>query len=342
MTLDRAAFEQQAEWCRTLGSELTARVLEALMACLDGSTATGQLVCEWPGEAGPMKDVVPLRLTGALHSMVVSGQAAGLARAYPPHDLASVADLIPLVAECVAQCDEQILDFLQFAPQTNEVARAAVLIAGLSVVGTESGLDLAVHEIGASGGLNLNLDRFGYRLGDVSLGDVDSGVQLDPKWEGVAPETMPVIAVRSGCDLNPIDVTDTDQALRLQSYVWADQADRLVRVKAAIAIAQANPPKLDAMDAADWVEQMCASPVADGQCRVLMHSIALQYMPDAVQARITAAMETAGARGDDLAWVAFELNADGQAELSVRIWPGGERRVLAQANPHVQWVKWLG
>ncbi len=254
MALDRAAFEQQAEWCRRLGSELTARVLEALMACLDDTTATGRLVCEWPGEAGPMKDVVPLRLTGALHGMVASGQAAGLAAAYPPHDLMPVADLTPLVAECMAECDEQILDFLQFAPQTNEVARAAVLIAGLSVVGSETGLDLAVYEIGASGGLNLNLDRFGYRLGDVSLGDATSGVQLAPKWEGVGPDTMPVIAARSGCDLNPIDVTDADQALRLQSYVWADQADRLVRVKAAIAIAQANPPKLDAMDGAEWVK----------------------------------------------------------------------------------------
>ena len=341
MALDRAAFEQQAEWCRKLGSELTARVLDALVVCLDDTTATGRLVCDWPGQAGPMKDVVPLRLTGAMHGMVASGQAGGLAAAYPPHDLMSVAELAPLVAATVAQCDEQILDFLQFAPQTNEVARAAVLIAGLSVVGSETGLDLALHEIGASGGLNLNLDRFGYRLGDVRLGDPASSVQLAPKWEGGAPNVMPVIAARSGCDLNPIDVTIGDQALRLQSYVWADQADRLERVKAAIAIAQANPPKLDAMDAADWVEQMCAAPVADGQCRVLMHSIALQYMPDAVQDRITAAMETAGARGDRLAWVAFELNPDGQAELSVRIWPGGARRVLAQANPHVQWVKWL-
>lgn len=342
MALDHTAFEQQAEWCRALGSELTARVLDALVLCLDDGTKTGQLVCDWPGEAGPMRDVVPLRLTGALHAMVASGQAAGLAAVYPPHDMVDVAEMVPLVAETLAVCDDQIMEFLQFAPQTNEVARAAVLIAGLSVVAQEVGLPLALHEIGASGGLNLNLDRFGYQLGDVRLGDGTSGVQLAPAWEGQAPDVMPVITARSGCDLNPIDVTDAAQALRLQSYVWPDQADRLARVKAAISIAQADPPRLDAMDAAAWVEALCETPVPEGVCRVLMHSIAMQYMPDTVQARITAAMEAAGARGDRLAWVAFELNAEGQAELTLRIWPDGRRRVLAQANPHVQWVKWVG
>lgn len=73
MALHKRAFEQQAEWCRALGSELTARVLDALVVCLDDSTATGRLVCDWPGKAGPMQDVVPLRLTGALHAMVASG-----------------------------------------------------------------------------------------------------------------------------------------------------------------------------------------------------------------------------------------------------------------------------
>ncbi|WGI21572.1 DUF2332 domain-containing protein [Amylibacter sp. IMCC11727] len=342
MALDSLAFEQQAEWCRKLGSELTARVLEALVQVLDDSTATGRLVCDWPGEAGPMKDVVPLRLTGALHAMVASGQADGLAAVYPPNAIAPVADLVPLVRGAVGDCDAQIMDFLQFSPQTNEVARAAVLIAGLSVVASETGLPLAVHEIGASGGLNLNLDKFGYQLGDVSLGDAASGVQLAPKWTGDAPRMMPQIVARSGCDLNPIDVTDADQALRLQSYVWADQADRLDRVKAAISIAQKHPPHLDAMDAADWVGQLNRFPPKKDQCRVLMHSIAWQYMPEAVQRRIQLSMEGAGARGDQVAWVAFELNADGQAELTVRIWPDGGKRVVAEANPHVQWVKWLG
>ena len=115
--LDRGAFEQQAMWCRKLGSELTARVLDALVQVLDESTATGRMVCDWPGEAGPMRDVVPLRLTGALHAMVASGQANGLAAAYPPNELPALDALVPLVGDAVRDCDEQILDFLHYAPQ---------------------------------------------------------------------------------------------------------------------------------------------------------------------------------------------------------------------------------
>jgi len=342
MALDKRAFEQQAEWCRALGSELTALVLDAAVTCLDDSTATGRMICNWPDDAGPMKDVVPLRLTGALHAMVASGKAAALAEAYPPHDLPALKDLTPRVAEAVKVCDAEIMEFLQHAPQTNEVARASVLIAGLSVVAEETGLPLDVYEIGASGGLNLNLDRFGYQMGDATLGDAKSTVQLAPKWEGGAPTVMPEIIGRSGCDLNPIDVTQADQALRLQSYVWPDQADRLERVKAAIGIAQSHPPKLDAMDAAVWVGQVNRLPPSKDRYRVLMHSIAWQYMPKDVQRRIMLSMTGAGARGDQVAWVAFELTSKGQAELTVRVWPDGEKRVLARANPHVQWVEWRG
>ena len=342
MALDRRAFEQQAEWCRALGSELTARVLDAAVACLDDSTATGRMICNWPGEAGPMKDVVPLRLTGALHAMVASGKAAELVAVYPPHELPALKDLTPRVAEAVRACDAEIMEFLKHAPQTNEVARASVLISGLSVVAEETGLPLELYEIGASGGLNLNLDRFGYQMGEATFGDAKSAVQLAPKWEGSAPTVMPEIIGRTGCDLNPIDVTDADQALRLQSYVWPDQADRLERVKAAIGIAQAHPPKLDAMDAAFWVGQMNRVPPPKDRYRVFMHSIAWQYMPDTVQRQITLSMAGAGARGDQVAWVAFELNAKGQAELTLRIWPEVKKLVLARANPHVQWVEWLG
>lgn len=265
-----------------------------------------------------------------------------MAGVYPPNDLPTPDVLQAAVAEAVSTCDVQILDFLQFAPQTNEVARAAVLIAGLSVVAQETCLPLSVHEIAAFGRLNLNLDQFGYQLGDVALGDAKSAVQLAPKWTGGAPVVMPKIVARSGCDLNPIDATDADQALRLQSYVWPDQADRLTRVKAAIEIAQAHPPKVHKADAAEWVGALNRLPPPKDQYRVLMHSIAWQYMPADVQHRIYLSMAGAGARGDQVAWVAFELNAKAQAELTVRIWPGGEKRVVARANPHVQWVEWLG
>nr|WP_325252273.1 DUF2332 domain-containing protein [Amylibacter sp.] len=346
MPLDRSAFEQQAAWCRQLGSDFTAAVLDALVATLDGNTATGRKVIHWPGAAGPLKDVVPLRLSGALHAMVLSGQSPQLAALYPPTPMPPREQLDAAVKATVEGCDDQICAFLQFAPQTNEVARASLLMAGLCVIAAETDLPLAVFEIGASGGLNLNLDRFSHQLGGTHLGDPASPLRLTPNWQGNAPTTPPDIIARSGCDLNPIDVCDPAQATRLLSYIWPDQPDRLTRTRAAIALAQSHPPELAAADAADWVESLCAAPPDTGQTRVLMHSIAWQYMPDTVQTRITQAMEEAGksaTQNSPLAWLAFELNAQGQAQLTLRLWPFHcAIRVLADANPHVQQVTWHG
>ncbi|GGA15775.1 DUF2332 domain-containing protein [Neptunicoccus cionae] len=346
MPLDRSAFERQAAWCRQLGSEFTSALLLALVDTLDNTTATGRRVIDWPGAAGPMRDVVPLRLSGACHAMVLSGQSPELAAVYPPNEMPKSHELAQAVAGTLQRCDAQILDFLEFAPQTNEVARASLLMAGLSVIGQQSGLPLVLYEIGSSGGLNLNLDRFSHQLGRVHLGDAGSEVRLAPDWEGAAPTQMPEITARQGCDVNPIRVTDPKQALRLLAYIWPDQPERLARTRAAIALARDFPPTLHAADAGDWVKQMCQSPAPRGQTRVFMHSITWQYLPEATQQKITRAMEKAGPNGTPdtpLAWLSFELSDQGKAQLTLRLWPEhAELQVLADANPHVQQVRWHG
>ncbi len=346
MPLDRSAFERQAAWCRQLGSKFTSELLLALLEALDTSTATGRNVINWPGQSGPLKDVVPLRLSGALHAMVLSGQSPSLAPLYPPNPEPDRAKLKDAVSETLRSCDAQILDFLQFAPQTNEVARASLLMAGLSMVGSQTGLPLSVYEIGSSGGLNLNLDRFSHQMGAAHFGDPNSELQLRPDWKGTAPKHMPEIVARRGCDLNPINVQDPDQALRLLAYIWPDQPERLARTRAAIALARQFPPQIDAADAGAWIEDMCRAPAPHGQTRVLMHSITWQYLPETTQQQITDAMETAGNKATletPLAWLSFELNDQGKAQLSLRLWPQhAEPRVLADANPHVQQVCWHG
>ncbi|MFQ5624117.1 MAG: DUF2332 family protein [Paracoccaceae bacterium] len=140
-------------------------------------------------------------------------------------------------------------------PQTNEVARSGVLYPGLRVVAAETGAPLALFEVGASGGLNLIPDRFGYRFGKAVYGRAGSPVMLAPDWTGASPDGAPPrILSRRGCDRNPLDLTDAAHRERLVSYVWPDQAARLARVEAAIGLALEDPPTLDAADAGDWVE----------------------------------------------------------------------------------------
>jgi hypothetical protein len=114
---------------------------------------------------------------------------------------------------------------------------------------------------------------------------------------------------------------------------------------AAIAEAGKSPPDLVHMDAAEFVEAELARPQAEGTTRMLMHSIVWQYVPDDQKARVTAAMEAAGARASaerPLAWVALEANRVLHIhEMVVRYWPGGgEGEVVTRAHPHGAWIAW--
>ena len=81
--------------------------------------------------------------------------------------------------------------------------------------------------------------------------------------DGPPPPAAAVrIVRRRGVDLNPLDVRrDRD---RLLAYLWPDQAKRLAAAQAALAIAAADPPPVDAGDAADWIEAQLARPAPPG------------------------------------------------------------------------------
>ncbi len=235
--------------------------------------------------------------------------------------------------------------WLKNPPQTNETMRSAVFLGGFLQVARAQGLPLRMREVGASAGLNLLWDRYRYRLGDTVWGPEDSPVRLQPEWQGAAPEPGPItVASRKGVDQLPIDLSDPEQRSRLLSYVWADQADRVARARAALDLARQEPPPVERGDAAAWVEAELAA-LPEGETTVLYHSFVWHYLPAATQARITAALEAAGARahaGAGLARLAFEMaDADERSKLTLTLWPGGRTRVLAEAHPHGRWVRWL-
>ena len=345
----RATFAQQAVWCRALGSPLTALVVEILGARLDRSSASGRRVLDWVGDTGAMGHSVPLRCAGALNGLVRAGQLPQLARFYPPHNLPDQEVFGAAVMAAISAKDAAINRWLDHAPQTNEVARSGVLYAGMAVIAAEFGLPLAIFEVGASAGLNLCMDRFEYDFGGVKRGRIGSEVVLNPEWHGrAAPTVDPEIATRRGCDLGPLDMVDRGQRERLLAYIWPDQPQRLARVNGAIALARAEPPQVDRMEAATWVEREIGGQGQNGMVRVLYHSIAYQYFPPETRQRIVDQMETAGARASakaPLAWLAFEQFEQEGPRLTLRMWPNrgaGETHVLATAGAHVQAIHWMG
>ena len=342
----RVSFAQQATWCRELGSPLTGLLMEVVGPNLNASTGIGARILSWPGRANARHDALPLRLAGGLHALVRRGRLPGLAKLYPPHPMPDGAVLWQAVAAALEDAGEELAPWLDSAPQTNEVARSAVLMAGLMQVVRETGLPVALYELGASAGLNLILDRYAYQLGPIRAGAEGSPVRLRPDWQGPPPPSAPVrVARRRGVDLNPIDVTKPADQERLLAYIWADQAERLARTQAAIALAATNPPPLDRDDAIGWAEAHLDPAPEPGITRVLIHSIAAQYFPEQAKARIAAHAAHVGARATraaPFAWLRFEVDEKHgpRPTLLLTVWPDGTERVLATGSAHGLWVRW--
>ena len=342
-----AALAQQARFCAALGAPFTGALCQALATAVPSDSQTGQRLAAWPGE--PMTDALPMRLTGALHWLVRQGGASGLAALYPPAPMPAEAALAAAVAARFADAaaDAAVAAFLDSPPQTNEVGRAGALMPGLLVVAAATGLPMSLHELGASAGLNLNMDRFACELGGVRAGDPASAVIVRPQWHGLPPPDVPIrIASRAGVDIAPLDAGDGAVAERLLAFIWADQPERLARTEAAIALARRFPPPLEQGDAADWLARRLA--LADGVASLVYHSIAFQYFPPAAQQRIMAQMDALGAQATaerPLAWLRLEMDDPANPALpSIRLtlWrgQGPEKQRLGHAHAHGTFVQW--
>ena len=100
--------------------------------------------------------------------------------------------------------------------------------------------------MGRSAGLNLNVDRVGIAYSDGrTLGDPSSPVQLSCSIVGDRPvpaRAMPEVVARIGVDLDPVDVTDADDARWLRACLWPDQPAS--GLEAEMALAATAPPLL--------------------------------------------------------------------------------------------------
>jgi hypothetical protein len=337
----RASFAQQAVYCTQLAAPFTALLCTLLGERLDRSTKIGRRVLDWPGNPAPFGDALALRLCGGLHFLVRSGGAPGLAGLYPPAPLPDADTLWGALLPVLG--DDALAPWLDSAPQTNEVGRSAVLMSGLLVVAARFGLPLRLYELGASAGLNLQLDRYRYDLGGRAAGDPASPLVLKPEWSGPPPPEAAVrIIGRAGTDLNPVALPQDRE--RLVAYVWADQAQRLAQLQAALALAAEHPPRLDRADAADWIETRLPLEPERGVARIVMHSVAFHYFPESTKQRVVAHIEAAGSTAPadaPLAWLRYEEQpGDGHFSLRLRTWPG-EDELLAWAHPHGRSVTWL-
>ena len=338
-------FRQQAQQCRETGSPLTGALLDGAAGELAGAGPVRDLLA--PLEADPPGSMPSLRFAGALHRLVLERRAPALALHYPSVGGTGGVEGAWAAARDVVRDERRLPDLLRSPVQTNEVGRCAVLYGGLLHVAAHTGRPVRLLEIGASAGLNLRVDAYAYEVGGRQCGDPASPVRLREPWSGALPPDVPLqIARRLGCDPSPLDpaVTTsrgTADRLTLTSYVWADQTERLDRLRGAFAVAARVPAAVERLPASAFLARELAEPVP-GVATVVWHSLVWQYLGRAEREAVRRLLTGAGARATPdapLAWLQLEPDRS-RFPVVLTTWPGGQRRELGTARGHGPPVEW--
>ncbi|MFX0577341.1 DUF2332 domain-containing protein [Nocardia nepalensis] len=230
--------------------------------------------------------------------------------------------------------------------QTNEAGRTAVLLPVLAQLPGP----LSLIEVGASAGLCLYPDRYSYHYDDRPALDPQDGpspVALTCTTSGnpLVPEQLPSVLHRAGVDLNPLDVTDSEAMHWLECLVWPGRPERLDRLRAAIDIAQQDPPRLVAGDINAEITDLVQAAPRDTTV-VVFGSAVLAYL----DAEARAAFEET-VRGLPCHWISNEGAhvirtvadqlpeplTDRRGQFVVAL----DGRPLAYAGPHGQTLDWF-
>ena len=237
---------------------------------------------------------------------------------------------------------------LSRATQTNEVGRLATLVPAFARIEGP----LALLEVGASAGLCLYPDRWGYRWttddGELTLGD-EPRLPCRVKGPAPLPSDLPEVAWRGGIDLNPLDVTDPEDTAWLQTLVWPEQDDRRARLAHAVDIARREPP---AIVRGDLIEELpdAVDRAAEHGTVVVFHSAVIAYLPARRRTEFDALVRDLVRRGM-CHWVS---NEDPRVLPSVtRTGPpipaghptfvlGIDGQMVAQTHGHGRALRWVG
>src|SRR5699024_8004812 len=327
--------------------------------------------------AADAHDAKPTLLLAVAHRLLQADPVHPLSRYYP--SLGGTdgvdADTWPVFREFLLERADRARELVAHRfTQTNEVARAASLYPALTRVATAAGSRVALLEPGCSAGLLLGLDSFSYRYQcqggeQLTAGPAKAKLGLHCALETAAGAELPSIAgklsigARIGLDRAPVDLRDEDELAWLEACVWADQPERIQRLRMAATLQTKNPPELVR---GDIVEDLAATAerLPTRLPLVVMTSHVLEYVGSQRRVDFVAELRRLAAQRD-LWWVSEgsyeatleqlllgrdDLRGDrdagsdtGYATLGITRWVDGEPEVtpLARTAPHGQRMRWL-
>lgn len=279
----------------------------------------------------------PNLLFAAVQYLLMEDADDDLSRFYP--SLATDADppegVGPHFRRFVLEHEEQIVEMGNTRyTQTNECRRCIALLPMVMMAPFDS---FHLVDIGASAGLNLAVDRYGYRY-DVAQWHTDASLVLEAEWRG-APVALREVEVvgRTGLDLNPLDPYDVSARRWLDALIWPEHHERRARLRSALELVSTLEMEMVAGDATDTLP-VCLDNLAPGVPVVIMSSFTLGQFSQAQRHRLEAVVSDARADRPvhTISMEAIE-KSDDWAQLVVD--GGSGSRTVGQAHPHGEWVE---
>ena len=258
-------------------------------------------------EAAPARKRNPRVILAALHDLALAGRAPALAAAYAASDGDAAAEAA--IDTLVGMTDSVVAIAVRRRPRTNETGRGAVLHPAIAEAARRVGATaVGLIDVGCSAGFNLTVDRVGITYSNrQSLGDPASPVQLSCSVVGERPvptRAVPEVVARVGVDLDPVDVTDPDDARWLRACQWPDQPEQLARLDAELALAATVPRRLLQGDPVELLPDALAGVPTDALA-VVTTTWALSQVPLERRLRFLHRLDEAAA-GRAVAWVSAE------------------------------------
>jgi hypothetical protein len=298
----------------------------------------------------------PLLLLAAVHYLLLGGVGHALGAFYPsvtPHVAVPPGDPMPAFRAFCRDYRDALLDLVSTGlVQTNEPRRCTVLLPAFATVARlAGGRSLALIEVGASAGLNLLFDRYGYDYGVGRLvGEPSAPVRFTCalRGSGLPPlhTGLPQVTTRVGIDLHPIQANDPQATRWLRALVWPEHPERATRLQQVLAVAQREPPTLLAGDALTVLPQTVATAPADAALCVF-HIATLAHFPPEARERFRALIADL-ARQRDLFWLSSEGIGLGERRrfeyvTILTAFQHGRQveRRLAYNHQHGVWLEWL-
>jgi hypothetical protein len=297
------------------------------------------------------KAALPNLFFAAVHLLLLNGEHHQLAAFYPSLNNSSrhYDYVYPYFRSFVLEHGEQIRDIMvTHSVQTNEVGRCAVLVPAFDLVAAQTKRQpLTMIEIGSSAGLTLLWDRYHYRYGEsLECGDPNSKVRIECSLRGEVrppiPGQLPKLASRTGIDLSPIDLKNTENIQWLRALVWPDNEKRARQLEPAIRLAKQAPPRIMAGNALDLLPNLIDK-VPEKAPLCIYHSFTLTLASREPREKLHSLLTEASRKRDlFLVWIEWPTDSEtpllGLAKFSN---DAKTETILARCHSHGEWLEWL-